>query len=509
MNKKLKITTISLIWIAIFLTLFTKSMFHHFDHDENLYIDGAYLLSKGYIPYIDFPYNHFPNQMILLAPFIRISPYKLLTARIINVIFAWSILLSIYVWTRREWKIDKWQEIFALSIIIILLLNPIFIYTSGLSWNHDLSTLTCILGIMALILGIERQKNSFIFWSGFLITFSICTRISFAPTLIAARWAIEKYGDQKEKKVIIKRFYYGTIIAALPTIILFLLNPKLFIFRTLSLAKLNALYMKSLGYTRAMTLSGKISYFINDIIFKQKSTFLIFLTLIILGIKKLFTREINDENWKNKIILAFIIAIIPGATSPTPTWPQYFYPLIILLIFLLAQLLKEEKSYIKSTCLALILLFSLSNFSHYNSIKKIKNINQYVPIKVHQIGNRLKEFVEQKEKVLTLCPIYPIEANLEIFPEFGDGPFAWRFSFFVDDSLIEELNIVAPVNINKFFNKKKPKYGLFGCEPFFLEKPLINNFLKQKYKHKIIFLGELKKNAVTNHHSNLQRKRKY
>ncbi len=493
MNKKLKITMLSLIGITVFLLLFIKSMFHPLDHDENLYIGGAYLLSKGYIPYIDFPYNHFPNQMIIFAPFIRVFKYKLLAARTINVLFAWAILLTIYYWTKREWKTDNWTEIFALTIVIILLLNPIFIYTSGLSWNHDLSTLTCILGIVTLILGIEKQKTILIFWSGFFISFAICTRISFAPILIAARWAIEKYSNKKIKKETIKNFYYGLLIAALPTIILFLINPKLFIFRTLSIAKLNALYIKSLGYKKAMTLSGKISYFMSDILYKNKSIFILFIIIITSGLKELFTRRKEKDYWKIKIILAFILAIIPGTISPTPTWPQYFYPLIILSIFLFIQITKEENSYIKGIYLAIIIFFSLSNISAYKSIKKIKDIDNYAPIKVHRLGNKLKHNITPKEKVLTLCPIYPIEANLDIFPEFGDGPFAWRFSFFVDDSLIRELNIVAPTNIDKFFKREKPKYGLFGCEPFFLEKPLIDTFLRQKYKYKILFLRELKR----------------
>jgi len=487
-NEKVKNTglkvSLCVFWFIIFVLLFSKSMFRAFDHDENLYVSGAVLLAKGYVPYHDFPYGHFPNQMLIYAPFMKLFSHKLFIVRFLNVILGWLTLFVIFLFAKEQFEkaLGKTKAIWlAICSVLIIVFNPLFIYTSGLAWNHDLSTLTAVLAFYFLVKTIEKPQNKFAFLTGFFLSFSACTRISFAPLFFPTRWALGKYGGQEGLKKRILWFYGGLILAGLPTIILFLIGPKEFVFKTFLAASFHTHFMKTIGYKRAMSIGSKISCFLKDIILAIKPNFIL---IVSIGIFMVWLNKHLLSNSLLKTCFLYLLFLFPGTFAPTPSWQQYFYPLIVFSLCLLVSLASVTRH--KHQCwqlipFLLILSLSIPYIKAYTVTTKIWQFSKYVPERCHHLGENLTKICGQNSLVLTLCPIYPLEAGLNIYLEFADGPFAWRNSFFIKGYPSKQFKIVSPYNLQDFLEKKPPDCILVGCEPFWIEKPFFIWAKKHKY----------------------------
>lgn len=65
----------------VFLLLFSRNMTRELDSDEQLFVAPPALVHQtGLTPYIDFPYFHMPNLLLVYAWVTGWSPYKLLAA---------------------------------------------------------------------------------------------------------------------------------------------------------------------------------------------------------------------------------------------------------------------------------------------------------------------------------------------------------------------------------------------------------------------------------------------
>src|SRR5438477_528918 len=64
-------------------------------------------------------------------------------------------------------------------VALTLLCNPVFIFTSGRAWNHDLPTLAMLLAFVAAVRGIRRDRAGWQFAAGLLAGIAIGTRLTF------------------------------------------------------------------------------------------------------------------------------------------------------------------------------------------------------------------------------------------------------------------------------------------------------------------------------------------
>ena len=76
-------------------------------------------------------------------------------------------------------------------------------------------------------------------------------------------------------------------------------------------------------------------------------------------------------------------------------------------------------------------------------------------------------------RVLTLAPIWVLQAGLEIYPEFATGPFAWRSANLMTPERRKNTHMVAPSDLAEFLSKRPPGAILTGVESEDLEQPLV------------------------------------
>src|SRR4030042_5540901 len=92
-------------FLLVGLLLFGRSMAQPFSHDEHQFVaSGWWLAYAGLIPYRDFPYHHMPYQIPLDALAVHLSPYLLLSARLVSWVAGWLASGIVMLMVFREWR---------------------------------------------------------------------------------------------------------------------------------------------------------------------------------------------------------------------------------------------------------------------------------------------------------------------------------------------------------------------------------------------------------------------
>lgn len=482
----------------VFFLLFSRNVHKGLNHDEHQFIaSGALLSQKALIPYKDYPYFHMPYLVFVYAAIFKHTNSFLLSARIFSTLcslFTLGIVFFIAFNTfRRHHYLIRF--LIASGSVICLMTNSLFTYTSGRAWNHDLSILLSLLAFVLHCYGARQEKPlNWVLLSGIFLGLAIGVRLTFAPLVVPFLIMIVFYptNDYATKKTrLFFSFSFGVFMAILPVLLLFMLAPEQFLFGNLGYAKLNTLYRQEIGYTKAMTASGKLTYLFRKVVCKP-GNLKIFLPFIffILSTNILKSRAKASNYFEIIFILILFPFLLLGSFAPTPSFYQYFYaPIPFLMIGALYAIAHFYNQYEKSRLghklfaniiIVFMILSSIYGFYYYKNINILLSADKWFPNEAHKIGTEIASLVGEG-KVLTLAPIFPLEGKLEIYEEFATGPFAWRTAHILPDDERRELGMISENDLNDFLKTKLPNAILVGFEGD-LEEPLLGFAKENKYK---------------------------
>jgi len=463
------------------------------NHDEHQFIASAVLLAKNLqIPYEDFPYFHMPNLVLVYAIIFKYTDQVLLGARIFSVVCAFATLLLIFSIVSYLFHRHDYLTRFLISAgsIIVLLMNPLFTYTSGLAWNHDLAVLLVLsaFAIHSYSYNLGGMKN-WNFVSGLLVGAAIGTRLSITTGIFAFVIMIVGSPDRRmsrEKWYLVLAFSLGIFVSLLPSLFVFGYTPKAFVFGNIDYPQLNTMYREVLGYQSAMTLWGKLLYFKWMMSHPGNLILLVSFILVFLW-KSPGTPNIRGvEDFGFWFIVILVPFLLLGSFAPTPLWPQYFYipiPFLVLgVLYGVASFGNEGEKMRWSLRLLAIAVFvcSIYGLSNYRYLSNPLSPHEWLPTKIHGVGIEIKEEVGGG-RVLTLAPIFPLEGGAEIYKEFATGPFAWRTAPFVAETERRELGLISEGDLEEFLRKDPPRAVLVGFEED-LEEPLVKYARERGYK---------------------------
>ena len=329
--------------------------------------------------------------------------------------------------------------------MLLLMTNPVAIYTSGLAWNHDLPAFLTVGAFVLFCRGIESGKaNGWIFASGLLLGLAIGTRLAVATAIVpfALGLLILPMGTTPTSRVrLIALFVLGVALGLLPSLALFAAAPTQFVFGNLGYHELNQQFMQAADYNRTMTLGDKLSY-ARDVATQPGTifafaTFLMIALLVALGM--IWVR--STRAWEALLAVALFLFVLVGSLAPTPTWYQYFYaplPFLVLAVFYGASSIIERVGSKAGWGLLLLvpavaasLLNGLPSYSNWQSIFSPQ---RWVSVQVHDMGEQVAARSTAGDKVLTLAPLVPLEGGGSIYKEFATGPFAWRSAPLLSDA---------------------------------------------------------------------------
>jgi hypothetical protein len=460
-------------------------MHHELSHDEHQFVASAVLLAKHHlVPYRDFPFFHTPNLLFAYAVLFNFTSRLLLAARLFSAACAALSISLIFMTALRLWKGPRnfTSLLVAASAVLLLVSQPLFLYTSGRAWNHDLPVLLLLLAVLAHCKWMRTGKGLMLFLSAALVGLAAGTRLSYVPPVIAFVGAILLMTRATTCWRSLAAFAAGLAVSLIPTAVTFVLAPSAFLFGTLGYARLNTMYQREAGYQRTMTLGRKFSY-LGSLLVEHHAALLLlallFLTILLVGIRRRTGLRLE---------LAFITAVIfcclLAAFAPTPSWPQYFYqpiPFLVLgIVFGFASLHAQAKPggptlAVFVLAAAFISIVGLKSFHPKRLVHRSGSVIEGLDPLALQVRHRVGS-----GKVLTMAPILPLEGGLDIYPEFATGPFAWRTARLLAVADRVRFKMVSPMDLDVFLRPAPPSGILVGAEPD-KEDPLIEYAKRQDY----------------------------
>ena len=154
---------------------------------------------------------------------------------------------------------------------------------------------------------------------------------------------------------------------------------------------------------------------------------------------------------------------------------QYYYPLVpFLLLGNIYGIARERPWQARTSWLIAATLFAslLETIPDLPYTKTILQPAQWPVVTVHARAAQMRELLAEG-RVLTLAPIFPLEANLRIYPELASGPFAWRTAAFLDKGARATYHVLAPTDLEQFLRSDPPSAILTSFEHSELELPLV------------------------------------
>lgn len=469
------------------------------NHDEHQFVASAALIARdALLPYRDFPYFHVPLLSLLYALLIQSWDRLLLVARLVSVIMAWLTLWLIFAagFRRRLAPSLRERGTFAALGTLWLASLPLFVYTSGRAWNHDLAVLLLLLAFFVHSdTLIERRSPWWLGASGLLIGMAATTRLSFALVALPFAlviWLYPVYTLGRRWRATMA-FMVGAALGALPAIALFAADPAAFLFGNVEYVRLNTEYYRAAGATTAMTLWGKVSYLLELLVFQPADGLAVLVLIVaVIPLVRPLTRRLpfvrhgapptpkEESLFRLAFALLLLLFTLVGAFAATPSQPQYFYALFPLVILSIIYALTAWPMHMRMAGLRIFIIASVASVilavpAYVPGLAVVFTPARWVPNKLHEQGRWAMNLIGDGP-VLTLSPIPVLEGGAAIYPEFATGPFAWRIAPLVDAATRPELHLVAPSDLAGFLDDDMPAAILVGLDndDALEERPLVD-----------------------------------
>jgi hypothetical protein len=265
-------------------------------------------------------------------------------------------------------------------------------------------------------------------------------------------------------------FCAGIGVALLPVFALFIAAPRGFIYGNFTYIRLNTLYRNTVDFENAMSLADKWRYFADNILSNPADfLFYTFLLLSIGSLGWLIARaELNGED-QRLLPAGLSLAMFSSAFAATPIWIQYFFAPLFFGFLLIAGNITRLYPQRRGLAMGMIVSFlatALLPIRGSDWLTPIAGLTQpstWTTRRVQSIASKLSAQV-QSGHILTLGPIFPLEAGSAIYPAFATGPFSWRTSIFVSPSRREQVGAVAPEDLELYLTATPPDAILVGFE---------------------------------------------
>ena len=473
---------VCLVLIVLFALLFGLNMRRGLNHDEHQFVGSAVLLARdGLLPYADFAYFHVPGQTLLNAALFSLFDHYLLAARTLAVISSWLGLALILVSGLRFAPFaGGWARFgYALAGVVVLTTAPIFVFTSGRAWNHDLPMLLTLAAVLSFLRasGYDRRAAAgrapscpacWLTATGVLLGLAAATRLSYAflaPPFVLALW-LARERTWRARLVASGWLVIGGLVGLAPVWWALLVAPAGFLFGNVVYnLRLNPLYYAQASGAAAVTLPAKLVA-LGDILWRQPANLV--LPLLFIGALPLALPHLRRPA---SLPLRLILLVLPfalfGAMSATPSQTQYYYilyPLLALGFFYAVALWPRRQRWAATALVAGALMSIIATAPAYvGGVEVLLRPDRWYPVKARARGARIADLAEDG-RILTLAPIHALEGGLPIYPEFVTGPLAWRVAPLVTPTERARFGLVTAPELAARLAAQPPRAVLAGFE---------------------------------------------
>jgi len=475
------------LWLAVGVLLFARTVDRGLNHDEHQFIvPGALLARDGLLPYRDYPLFHLPNLVFAYAALDRLTGDPILGPRLLSFAASWlaaGVILLASLRGRRDGALSRLA--IGAALMTLLVFDPLFIYTAGKTWNHEVPTALFLVAILFQLEAARRNSLMLVALSGAACGLAVGCRLTFAPCLLPLVVVTLAFPVQWPRRwAMAGVFTIAATVSLAPSLYFLATVPKPFLFGNLEFPRLGLLDPANSRIHKTMTLWRKLRYFGKDIVLPSWPIFLAFVAATGIALRR---KALNPSYFSVRIVVLAAAFVLLGCFLPSRYQYQHFFALIPLLLFGIALAIDSiehtaTRRLAAPSALIILSITSLASatFSHRGREQgaiphwqMLAHRDEWFPSRAAAIGAEIRQHVPAGP-VLTLAPAWPLVGGLRVYPEFATGPFAWRSARFVAPDRRPRLHIVAPDDLESFLAANPPGAILTGVEDDDLEAPMID-----------------------------------
>jgi len=461
--------------------LLSRATERNLNHDEHQFVAPAVLLAReGLQPYRDFPLFHVPNLVFLDAAVIRLLDEPLMAARCLSVLCALGTAVLVF---REAWQTvpgqARWRFMLAAGSVILLIFDPLFSFTTARAWNHDSAAFFTVLAIFLQVRAARWNSMGNAAASAICGGLAAGTRLTYAPILIPLWMSVWAFPCSFRRRSAIACLYVAAAALALaPSWFYLITAPEEFVFGNFEFPRLRLFDPDNERIRKTMHPLRKLRFFFKEVALPSLP---LFLGYSVIAWKSLRTPG-NQNRASQSFGPALVFGIIPfallGCFAPSRYQYQHFFIVTPLLVLGLIYGLGSAEWTARR---ARTLLFGSLLVIVTNSIIGLYKINDrlipstpanWFPYRVRNVGQRIRSHLTAGP-VLTLAPVYPLEGDLSIYPEFATGAFGWRSAPFASPELRRAMKLIAPDDLEVALRDRPPAAIFTGVEEESLEKPFV------------------------------------
>jgi 4-amino-4-deoxy-L-arabinose transferase-like glycosyltransferase len=471
------------ILVVIASLLLMRSLGRGINHDEHQFVaSGALLARHGLLPYRDYPYFHVPNLTFLYGLIFWFTPGAyLLAARALSALCAILLAAIIFLLPFQIFRNRALWARLALGALSVALLifSPMFTYTSGRAWNHDLPALLTVTAFLLHLHGAGRSKTGvWFFLSGFAVGAAAFTRLSFILLIVPFIVFIFMANAPWRRNIVLSGwFLLGVSAAAIPTIYTAAQAPAAFYFGNVEYARLNTLFRKATGYRTAMTLTGKLITLTVDWLLMRPGNLFPVLVFAICSLPHSLRPRIWRTHPVHPFLLLILLSLFIGALGPTPSWSQYYFALFPFLVISALYGLADfhpgwlDRKLFWGIIAGIVCISALLSLDEYRHIRDLFRPDNWYVAKVQESSADVSRLVGKGERVLTNAPIYALEGGLDVYPEFATGPFAMRVAALLSEEQQEQFGFTSSARMERLLADAPPRAVLVEVDPAEADDP--------------------------------------
>lgn len=461
--------------------------------DENMYISAAYFTQME-TPYRDFAYFQMPYLPVLHAFAYKLPGVHsyLLVSRLLTWLAFCVSLLTVYWFAKVHLK----STLIAICFAALLGFSSLIMLETTNVTNSAPANMLLVLGVVAYVqsLTAHRWKQlTLLLFAGVALGSALSFRLTYAIMLLPTTVSIILSGGSPKIKQIIFHLL-GVLVALLPVIVMVILYQDSFVFNNLGYHALNTdwrvLDQDSLG---SMSLLAKL--WNTSSILNSPSFLMLFVLFAILATLKLRQFRYTSK-MRSSFPLLFaamlIMCAVAAAFYPSPPQPRY-YTMVVVSMILAAILLyrcleADNRQFARLTVIVVAFVTSfhtmvkdtrtllpevIGNQSIDDIVRALPD--RWTHNRLQDVASELRDVIPQAEvPVMSLTPIYVLEAGLPIFTEFATGVFGYRIGEYMPDEEQQQYHVVPRTALSTFLDANNHAGVLVGEESAYFEQQVID-----------------------------------
>jgi 4-amino-4-deoxy-L-arabinose transferase-like glycosyltransferase len=453
------------------LLLLANSMARPPAHDEQMYCTGGVLTAAGKVVYRDFSYiAQPPYHAALLAAFYKLSGtnHYLLVGRLISV--ACDILVVVFIVLIYRSVFGKSRvagSLLGLAAAALCVFNPVLNYTAGPAWNHD-PVMACVMASLWLFIRMpeERSPNRYLVIGIIvvLLTFATCMRITAAlAELVFFVAIVAGLGGPVRRRLRATAVFAGIALVTAAWFVWVLLQaPHAVLLNLVRMPFLCGQWLHQLGMALDKVALTQLAL--------AKPAYFVLLVLVGASVVVILRRWPGlDGRTKGHFILMTALAAVFVLTAfiPPTMWLQYWgvpVPFLsTMMAYPLAEVVKSRMKRMGVVAVACgVVCAVVSNSTLIGKAAILLTPEQWSPVRFHEVAGKIATGTNGSKRVLTLGPLYALEAGEGIYIELSCADFSYRVA---DELSPEERRIthtVGPAGLNALAVDQPPDAVLVG-----------------------------------------------